>query len=230
MVETAASRVASLGRTGRLECDSNVRDRALGAGDPLFHRGGRHQESTGDLFHAEPGHDAKRQRNLLGCRQGGVPAHEQQPQDVVPIVTLVQAFRGRVAGGSAMASASGRDSMERLRRLASRPALRPTVMSQAVGSTGKPFCGQVCSARRHASWKNSSAVSRSRKYRSRAATALGRAAASATSMCAGSCIWCRGRSGTLMADTLATFFAAFVGHGIFPASLKLNPPQPGVFR
>ena len=32
----------------------------------------------------------------MGCRQGGVPAHEQQPQDVVSILALVEAFRSEV--------------------------------------------------------------------------------------------------------------------------------------
>ena len=49
------------------------------------------------------------------------------------------------------------------RRAASIATLRPTKISQAAGSRGGPLCGQVFSARRQASWKASSAVSRSRK-------------------------------------------------------------------
>jgi hypothetical protein len=44
-----------------------------------------------------PGHDAKREGDLLGRGQAGVPAHEQQPQDVVSIVTLGEAFRSQVS-------------------------------------------------------------------------------------------------------------------------------------
>jgi hypothetical protein len=37
------------------------------------------------------------------------------------------------------------------------------MISQAAGSRGGPFSGQAFSARKQASWKASSAVSRSRK-------------------------------------------------------------------
>lgn len=81
-----------LGSAGCVKFDSDVGNCPLGAGYPLLHRSGRHQKCLGDLLDREPGHDAKREGNRLGRGQGG-GAHEHQPQDVVSIVTLVQAFR-----------------------------------------------------------------------------------------------------------------------------------------
>jgi hypothetical protein len=55
-------------------------------------------------------------------------------------------------------------------------------MSQAAGSRGGPCAGQFFIARRQASWKASSARSRSRKLRSNAAIAWGRAPRKAASI------------------------------------------------
>jgi hypothetical protein len=45
-----------------------------------------------DLFHRQARDDAQRQRDLLGRRQIGVAADEQQPQDVVAIMRAVEPF------------------------------------------------------------------------------------------------------------------------------------------
>ena len=88
-----------LGSAGCVKIDANRRNRPLAAGNPLLHRSGRHQECFRNLLDREPRHDAKCEGNLLGHGQGGVPAHEQQPQDVVSVVTLVEAFRSYVVAG-----------------------------------------------------------------------------------------------------------------------------------
>ena len=93
-------------------------------------------------------------------------ADEQQPQDVVAVVRAVEPLGELLLGvveiGDRLSS-SGSGCCLRLRLMSSIATLRPTMISQAAGSRGGPFCGQVFSARRQASWNASSAVSRSRK-------------------------------------------------------------------
>jgi hypothetical protein len=90
---------APLVSTGCLEFDAHVRNRPLGAGNPLLHGRGRHQECFRNLLDREPGHDAKCERDLLSRGQSRMPAHEQQTQDVVSIVTLVEALRSQLVAG-----------------------------------------------------------------------------------------------------------------------------------
>lgn len=85
-------------RPRRLEGEPGPGDPGLGPGDPLFHRGLADQESAGDLAHRQAGDDTQRQRDLLGGRQVGMAADEQEPQDVVAVMRSVEAFGGIVLG------------------------------------------------------------------------------------------------------------------------------------
>ena len=85
----------ALHRTGRLERHIGPRDTLLGAGNPLFHGSLAHQEGARDLGHRQAGDNAQRQRNLLGCRQVGMTADEQQPQHIVAILRAVQPLHQR---------------------------------------------------------------------------------------------------------------------------------------
>ena len=99
-------------------------------------------------------------------RQVRMAADEQQPQDVVAVVGAVEPLGQRRLGVLEVGQDAAPPAAARCfawRRTASIAALRPTKISQAAGSRGGPFCGQFFSARRQASWKASSAVSRSRK-------------------------------------------------------------------
>ena len=60
-----------------------ARDLALGADDPLRHRGLADQERARDLRCAEAAEQAQRERGLRVARQRGVAAGEHQPQAVV---------------------------------------------------------------------------------------------------------------------------------------------------
>ena len=97
-------------------------------------------------FTVRPGDDAQRERDLLGRRQLGMAADEQQPQDVVAVVRAVEPLgerrsrhrrdrRSRSSAGSACC-------LLRRGAAASIATLRPTKISQAAGSRGGPFCGQ----------------------------------------------------------------------------------------
>ena len=97
-----------------------------------------------------PGDDAQGERDLLRRRQIGMAADEQQPQDVVAIVRDRRDARRappRHRRDRRCSSSGGSGSCflraPRLRRCAT---LRPTKISQAAGSRGGPFCGQVLSA------------------------------------------------------------------------------------
>ena len=79
-----------LHRAGRLEGRAGLGHLGLGPGDPLLHGALAHQEGAGDLGHAQATDDPQGQSNLLGGRQVGMAADEQQPQDVVAIVGAVQ--------------------------------------------------------------------------------------------------------------------------------------------
>ena len=157
--------LCAFGRTWRLERHIGFGNALLGAGDALFHRRVADQEGAGDLRHAQAGDDAQGQRDLLGRGQIGMAADEQQPEHIVAIVRAVQplgqfAFRISQVGNLLVR----RQLVVRLcLRTPSSAALRPTRISQAVGSRGGPFSGQLFRARRQASWKASSARSMSRK-------------------------------------------------------------------
>ena len=88
--------------------------------------------------------DAQRQRDLLGRRQVGMAADEHQPQDVVAVVRAVQALGHRRLDVVARRRSwsSGGSSVWRLcLRTPSRPALRPTMISQAAGVARRPLLG-----------------------------------------------------------------------------------------
>ena len=111
-------------------------------------------------FTRQAGDDAQRERDLLGRRQVRMAADEQQAQDVVAIVRVVEPLGDRGLGIARDRRAAPRPAAAvclAARRTASMPTLRPTMMSQAAGSRGGPFSGQVFSARRQASWNASSA-------------------------------------------------------------------------
>ena len=100
------------------------------------------QEGARDLLDRQSGDDAQRQRDLLGRRQIGMAADEQEAQDVVAIVLAVEAL-GQLGFGVVQI---GNDLLGRQRLLlvparapASIATLRPTMMSQAAGSRGGPF-------------------------------------------------------------------------------------------
>ena len=146
--------LGALDRARRLERHVGLRDARLGAGDALLHRGFADQEGARDLLDGQAGDDAQRQRDLLGRRQVGMAADEQQPQDVVAVMRAVEPFgqlRPRRRRDRRSPASSGSGSCLRLRRTSSIATLRPTMISQAAGSRGGPFCGQVFSARRQAS-------------------------------------------------------------------------------
>jgi hypothetical protein len=155
---------ALLGARG-FEGHVGVGDDPLGAGDPLLHGRFRDQEGAGDLPDREAGDDAQGERDLLGRRQVRMGADEQQPQDVVAVLRAVEPLGQRrldvVEVGEDILGRQG--GLAAHLRTPSRPALRPTRISQAAGSRGGPFFGQAFRARRQASWKASSARSRSRK-------------------------------------------------------------------
>jgi hypothetical protein len=56
----------------------------------LLHRRFADEEGAGDLPDRQPRHDPEGQSDLLGRRQVGMAADEQEPQNVVPIVVPVQ--------------------------------------------------------------------------------------------------------------------------------------------
>ena len=84
--------LGALHRARGLERHVGVRDAGLGAGDALLHRRLADQEGARDLLHRQAGDDAQRERDLLGCRQFGMAADEQQPQDVVAVMRAVEPF------------------------------------------------------------------------------------------------------------------------------------------
>ena len=79
-----------LGRARRLERDVGAADAALRSRDALLHGGLADQEGARDLCDRQAGDDAQRERDLLGRRQVGVAADEQQAQDVVAVVRAVE--------------------------------------------------------------------------------------------------------------------------------------------
>jgi hypothetical protein len=64
----------------------------LGPGDPLLHGGLAHHEGAGDLLDGQAADDAQGHRDLLGGRQVGVAADEQQPEDVIAVLPAVEAL------------------------------------------------------------------------------------------------------------------------------------------
>ena len=73
-------------------------DPRLGAGDALLHRRFADQERARDLLYGQTRDDAQRQRDLLGRRQIGMAADEQQPQNIVAIMRAVEPFGQRLFG------------------------------------------------------------------------------------------------------------------------------------
>ena len=90
--------LGALRGTRGFERHGGVRNARLGAGDALPHRGFGDQKRARDLLHRQTGDDAQRKRDLLGRRQIGMAADEQQPQDVVTVMRAVEPFGQRVFG------------------------------------------------------------------------------------------------------------------------------------
>ena len=82
--------LGALDGAGRLEGHLGLGDAALGPGDALLHGALAHQEGARDLRHGEAGDDAQGERDLLGRRQLGMAADEEQAQDVVAILRPVE--------------------------------------------------------------------------------------------------------------------------------------------
>ena len=76
----------------RLEGDIGLGDAGFGAGDALLHRRFAHEEGARNLLNRETRDDAKRKGDLLGRRQLGMAADEEEPEDVVAIVGPVDAL------------------------------------------------------------------------------------------------------------------------------------------
>jgi hypothetical protein len=89
---------AALHGAGRLERHAGLGDACLCPGDALLHRSFADEECAGDLLDAEARDDAQRQCDLLGRRQIGVAADEQQPQNVVAVMRAVEPLGQRVFG------------------------------------------------------------------------------------------------------------------------------------
>ena len=79
MAATVARRSERSTGPGRLEGDRGVLDAALGSGDALLHGAFTRQEGARDLLYRKTGHDAQCERYLLGHREIGMAADEQQP-------------------------------------------------------------------------------------------------------------------------------------------------------
>jgi hypothetical protein len=77
--------------------DRRVADLALGADDPLRHRGLGHQQRAGDLGGSQPGQRPQRERDPRLERQGRVAAGEDEPEPV--IADAVVAGRREVPAG-----------------------------------------------------------------------------------------------------------------------------------
>ena len=93
-----AQSFGALGCARRLERHLRLRNPALRPGDALLHGHLAHQEGARDLRDRQARHDAQRERDLLGGREIGMAADEQQPQDVIAIVPIVEAFDQRDLG------------------------------------------------------------------------------------------------------------------------------------
>jgi hypothetical protein len=108
-----ADSLRSLGRARHLEGNICLRHAALRPGDALLHRGLADQEGARNLLEREAGNDAQRERDLLGRRQIGMAADEQEAQHVVAIVRIIEPL-GEVSFGIAQI----RDDLVRGQRLA----------------------------------------------------------------------------------------------------------------
>ena len=149
MAETAAESFGALDGAGRFERHVGFGDARLGAGDALLHRRFADQEGAGYLFDRQARDDAQRERDLLGDRQFGMAADEKQAQHVVAIMRTVEPLGQRrfrvveIGYGLVrrqrlvLAARGGHDRARRCGRPGS---------SQAVGSRGGPFCGQLLAA------------------------------------------------------------------------------------
>ncbi len=73
----------TLAAARRLERDVRLRERALGADDPLGDGRLRREERAGDLRRGEAAEQAQGQRDACLARQDRVAGHEDQPQHVV---------------------------------------------------------------------------------------------------------------------------------------------------
>jgi hypothetical protein len=152
-----AQALGALGWRGVAEGHARSGHLAFGARDALLHGGLGHHEGARDLRHAQPRHDAQRERDLLRGRQLGVAADEQQPQHVVAVVAVVQALHqlGLGVRGQTV-HALGRGLAQGSLLGAAAHAVERGVAAHhdqpAAGSRGGPFSGHTLSARRHASW------------------------------------------------------------------------------
>ena len=90
--------LGALHRAGGLERHVGLGNAGLRAGDALLHRRLGDQERARDLFNGQAGDDAQRDRDLLGRRQLGMAADEQQPQNVIAVMRTVEAFGQRILG------------------------------------------------------------------------------------------------------------------------------------
>jgi len=116
--------------------------RALARGDALLHRGFRDQEGARDLLHGEARDDAQRERDLLGRRQFGMAADEQEAQDIVAIMRAVEPLGNRVLGVAEIGDCLiilGQRLLLAGALMSSIATLRPTMISHAAGSRGGPF-------------------------------------------------------------------------------------------
>ena len=144
--------LGALHRARGLERHVGVRDPRLGAGDALLHRRFADQERARDLLYGQTRDDAQRQRDLLGRRQIGMAADEQQPQNIVAIMRAVEPFGQRLLGiveigdrlvlGQRLLLAAAPDIVDRDiapdhdqpgRRIARRAVLRPAFQRAQAG-------------------------------------------------------------------------------------------------
>ena len=149
-----------LRRVGHLVGQAELADAALGAGDALLHRLLADQEGAGDLLHRKAGDDPAAPARSAGwpAAPGGsrrTAASEGRP-DSCPASSASTSAASRSSRSDSVSS-GGSAVLRASRRTASSAALRPTKISQAAGSRGRPLSGQLRSALRLASWKASSA-------------------------------------------------------------------------
>ena len=115
--------------------DAGVGDLALGAHEPLRHRGLGHEERARDLRHRQAAERPQRQRHARLGGERRVAAGEHQPQPVVG--HLVGRLRRRAPRARASFSSSTRS-----RRRRSIARLRAVVVIHAPGLRGTPSRGQ----------------------------------------------------------------------------------------
>ena len=85
-------------RPRRFERHIGLGDAGFRPRDALLHGALAHQERPRDLLDRQAGNDAQRQRYLLGRRQIGMAADEEETQDVVAVMRPVEPFRDGLLG------------------------------------------------------------------------------------------------------------------------------------